>query len=161
MTLMTLYEGTDLDRIRDFWSSAGAPDACWEWTGTRGAGGYGMIWLRQRVVLAHRVAWELTHGPIPDGLFVCHHCDNRPCINPAHLFLGTSADNTADRHAKGRSRAALGEANGNAKLTPEDVRAIRTAFESGVSQGALGRQYGLWQTTVSDIVRGKTWKHVT
>jgi HNH endonuclease len=75
---------------------------CWEWSGARDRYGYGK--LRRDTVYwkAHRLAWTLEHGPIPDGMYVCHHCDNPPCVNPAHLFLGTSRDNQLDRVAKGR-----------------------------------------------------------
>lgn len=88
-----------------FWDKVcfGQPDACWEWAGARkGSQGYGEFGVNRMPATAHRVAWELTHGPIPDGLFVLHRCDNPPCCNPAHLFLGTHQDNMADRDAKGR-----------------------------------------------------------
>jgi HNH endonuclease len=81
------------------------PDACWEWQRQRNWGGYGRLTLpNQRKILAHRLAWELEFGPIPDGLWVLHRCDNPPCCNPAHLFLGTTLDNTRDMDAKGRRR---------------------------------------------------------
>lgn len=83
----------------------GEPNACWEWTGFRIPDGYGQITIRsrQRTYKAHRLAWEIAHGPIPEGLQVCHKCDNPPCCNPAHLFLGTARDNVMDRERKGRS----------------------------------------------------------
>lgn len=81
------------------------PDDCWPWTGARaGKMRYGCLWWADRVRVAHRVAWELTYGPIPPGVQVCHSCDNPPCCNPAHLFLGDNQENVADREAKGRTR---------------------------------------------------------
>ena len=80
---------------------SGGPDACWPWNGFRGARGYGHVWCENTMKLAHRVSWTLANGPIPDGLSVLHRCDNPPCCNPSHLFLGTQADNIADRDRKG------------------------------------------------------------
>ena len=88
------------------WAKVVKGDGCWEFGGARDAQGYGHLFSLGRHFQAHRVIWEDANGPIPDGLWVLHHCDNPPCCNPAHLFLGTPADNTADMIAKGRNRRA-------------------------------------------------------
>jgi len=89
-----------------FWEkvAAGDPDECWEWQGSRHPFGYGTINVQRRPVTAHRIAYQFAHGDVPAGLYVLHHCDNPPCVNPAHLFLGTAKDNTEDMMAKGRGR---------------------------------------------------------
>lgn len=105
-----------------FWSrvTKSEESGCWEWTMAKAPTGYGILTLARVKRYAHRTAYELANGPIPDGLFVCHHCDNPPCINPAHLFLGSQKDNMQDASRKGRSRGgvAFGDANG-ARRHPE------------------------------------------
>ncbi len=115
------------------------------------------------MVYAHRVSWELHHGPIPDGLCVCHTCDVRTCVNPAHLFLGTTAENLADMHRKGREGhgGAKGILNSSAKLTANQVREIRTLYAQGVIQCEIAQQYQVTQATISEIVLHKTWQHIT
>lgn len=136
----------------------GGPEECWPWTGSRiTGGGYGRLrrGRRDKHLLTHRLAWELTNGPIPEGLRVCHHCDNPPCCNPAHLFLGTDADNSRDMVSK--DRHARGQRNHFAKLTEECVRQIRAA-EGTLT--AIGARFGCSPVTVRDIKHGKTWTHV-
>jgi hypothetical protein len=155
------YTSKNLSR---FWSKvdkSGGDDACWTWTASCNQHGYGRIKWRNKLVQSHRLAWQLKHGDIPEGLFVCHHCDNPKCCNPKHLFLGTNKDNQADMHRKGRGIRARGlfngsythperrargerhwsrlypdkmpkgERNSQAKLTDDDVRRIRTLYASG------------------------------
>lgn len=131
---------------------------CWPWTGSRSPLGYGYITVRRKYTLAHRLAHELCVGPIPPGLFVCHHCDNPPCCNPAHLFVGTSGDNIRDAAAKGRM--ARGRDLPGTKLTEESVRAIRGALAEGATLKAMANQYGVCDGTISRAKTGKTWKHV-
>ncbi len=113
------------------------------------------------MVGAHRFSWELHFGPVPGGLLVCHRCDNRRCVNPGHLFLGTAADNTADMIAKGRGNWARGEAHGASKLSESDVVDIRELHDvEGFSQTTLACAFGVTHVAIWRIVRGKRWAHV-
>lgn len=134
-------------------------DGCWEWKGYKRPGGYGEAYFgskpnRERI-LAHRLAYEVMIEPPPADLVVCHKCDNPSCVNPDHLFLGTVADNTRDRDAKGRQ--ARGERNGPAKLTEAQVKAIR---RDPRMNRVIAKDYGVFETTISSIKHRKTWKHV-
>ena len=120
-----------------------SPDDCWPWLGARNLKGYGIMHWNGHSHNAHRFAWELAHGPIPDGLHCLHHCDNPPCQNPTHLFLDTNDANIADKMAKGRHRGAWGERSGSAKLTAEQVL-----------------QFGVHKKHIQAIIYGKTWKHL-
>ncbi len=132
---------------------------CWEWTGSYGMFGYGRLNFSKTTISTHRMAWELLHGPVPPGLLVCHTCDNRGCIRPGHLFLGTPADNQRDMTDKGRGRH--GERNGRATLTPDAVREIRTLYATGQwPQHRLAARFVVEQTTISGIVTRRNWKHV-
>lgn len=146
-----------------FWSKVtrGKDDECWIFGATRQKLGYGIFWLGGKNIPAHRYAWYSKFGAIPEGLFVCHRCDNPPCCNPAHLFLGTHEDNVADRTAKDRNARQRGETNGLAKLDADAVRAIRSARASGQSQKSIAKTVGVDQSNVSLILSGKTWGHVS
>ncbi len=129
---------------------------CWLWTGTQFTNGYGNIW-NHKMAYAHRVSWQLSHGPIPHGLCVCHKCDNRLCVRPSHLFLGTSAENARDMEQKGR--AAKGEAHSHHKLTETNVREIRK-LDGMVPRHILSNKFAIDVSTVSNIVSRKTWRHI-
>jgi len=130
-------------------------DECWPWRAARSTPGYGYFWREGGPRNAQRVMWEVVHGEIPDGLCVLHSCDNKLCVNPRHLFLGTPADNNADRDRKGRQ--ARGQRQGAAKLNREQVREIRVRVEQGETQRALGRRFGVHRSTVGAIVHHRTW----
>ncbi len=142
-----------------FWSKVAKGQGCWWWTAYRNRDGYGLFSQNGRTRVASRVAWEMSRGPIPVGLVVCHRCDNPSCVRPDHLFLGTHADNARDRDEKGR--IARGTGHGRAKLTEADVAWIRRSYrEGGVSQRHLAAEYGLAMNAVNKLVRGVTWSHV-
>jgi hypothetical protein len=147
--------------IDSFWLRCSDADenGCREWLGTRNKSGYGKVMINRRDMRTHRVAWELTYGPIPDDMFVCHQCDNPPCCEPTHLFLGTPADNIHDRDQKGRQRRG---ANVNtAKLTPDDVRKMRRFYETGAfSKAELGRLFGVSKHAAMAVINRRSWKHV-
>ena len=132
-----------------FWSKVDkrGPDDCWEWQGALSVtGGYGQIRVAGKTVKAHRLAYELAHDEeIPENMCVCHTCDNRPCMNPLHLFLGSKGDNNRDRHAKGRSHT---------KLTDDQVQGIRLDTRA---QHLIAKDHGIHQTMVSKIKRGDEW----
>lgn len=128
---------------------------CIEW-GAGKSSGYGRLRISGRMKFAHREAYELHYGAIPNCFHVLHRCDNPACINPEHLFLGTHADNMADKSQK--ERQARGEGNGIAKLSEADVLAIRQA--GGVTQRALAREYGVNQAQIWRIQNRKQWKHL-
>jgi hypothetical protein len=148
-----------------FWDKVDIPrdgDVCWEWQARRNADGYGEFRVGRRgMQKAHRCAWDLVYGPIPVGMCICHRCDNPPCVNPNHLFLGTRADNQADMARKGRASVRSGEANGNARLTEADVREIRARYRGGETQTAIALNYGVDSSTVCYIVNGHLWTHIT
>lgn len=164
---------------------SGGQGACWPWT--RSGERYGRFHVHPRTVSTHRYAYEQEFGPIPDGMCVCHRCDNPRCCNPAHLFLGTTQDNTADRHAKGRDAAGdrsgsrlhperlcrgdahparrtpgwrRGENNGRAILTEDDVRAIKNSPRTYGSRDELAKRFGVTTHAIARIRAGRAWGHV-
>lgn len=157
--------------VDDFWAHVqiGEPSECWLWIGRRQPRGYGTLSIKGKNKLAHRHAYEMVNGSIPEGMNVCHSCDNQPCVNPAHLWIGTQKDNMHDCSVKGRMKgrrkgrpvpteiAALSAA----KLTPADVLAIRRRHAAGETPKALATAYGVIRNNIYSIVNRITWKHIT
>ena len=141
------------------WVKKGKRDECWPWIGSLN-NGYGQ-WrnVAGGVELSHRASWRMFVGPIPEGKSMLHRCDNPICVNPSHLFAGTTADNVADMWAKNRANpgTSRGEKHGNAKLTSEQVKEIRASAEPGA---VLAERYGISRTTISDIRRRRIWNHI-
>ena len=155
--LRTPIAALDVVRFRALVKRGGAND-CWDWTG-RLSRGYGHFYVARSLRYAHRIAWTLTHGD-PGEWCVLHRCDRPVCCNPAHLFLGTQADNIRDRDRKGRCRVGRGERHGNARFTEAEVRKIRLRHVGGWSCREMAKEYGVAPSTILRIVKRKTWKHV-
>lgn len=159
IVMRTLTVATEIDlRLADpFWGhvAIGEPDECWEWDGNRFQSGYGQAWvpagtllpgLDGRIQQAHRVAYLLASKRWPGRMFVCHTCDNPPCVNPAHLWLGTAAENNRDRDAKGRGRS-------GSNRTPAEVEAeVREAVAEGRKISHLAREFGISRMTIYRII---------
>lgn len=160
--------GLRKDPVERFWAFTKKTDGCWLWTGATADGGYGVMPLRHvSERRAHRFSWTLHFGPIPDGLDVCHTCDNPPCVRPDHLFLGTPVDNALDMVSKGRHAAVThpetisrGESRPAAKLTEETVREIRRMAAAGVSRRELAERYDVTPTLIAGVVNRTGWRHV-
>jgi hypothetical protein len=134
-------------------------NGCWLWTGLIRPDGYGATRFEGKEQGAHRVAWKLFRGKVAPGLAVCHRCDVRACVNPAHLFLGTPAENARDMRAKGRDRR--GEKHGSAKLTLMQVRQIkRLVAEDRMYMSEIAREFGVSETTIRAIKTKRTWRDV-
>lgn len=133
---------------------------CWVWQGSRWKSGYGAHGASGLDGKAHRAAWQIYRGPIPKGLYVLHKCDNRACVRPSHLFLGTHAENMADKAKKGRQNN-RGTKNPRAVLTPAKVRRIYKAAHAGKNCAELGRRYGVREQTIGQIKHGWNWSHIT
>ncbi len=144
-----------------FWRKVSKSTAteCWVWTGYCAVSGYGKMKADDESVLVHRYSYELHNGPIPDGMFVCHTCDNPSCVNPAHLFLGTPADNSADMTSK--DRQGHGDRLPQTKLTETQVTEIRQRYaRGGISQDALASEYNVTRGCIAGITQRKNWRHI-
>jgi hypothetical protein len=148
--------------IARFWSKVkvGCASECWEWQGQILHNGYGAFAIGDKNLKAHRISYEFFFdADIPNGLCVCHYCDNRKCVNPSHLWLGTHTENMADMNAKGRGRVPRGTERPNAILTEDDVRAIRQRHSTEkVTHVQLAREYGVHDSTIARLVNGQNWK---
>lgn len=148
-----------------FWSkvNVGGLYDCWEWTGARSPQGYGRIWVadQHEKVPAHRVSlmWHLGLDSLPAEMDACHHCDNPPCVNPAHLFIGTRAENIADCIAKGRF--VMGDRANGVKLTSAQIPLIRQQLAAGLTRPHIAKQFGVSRAAIRMIEIGKNWRHIT
>jgi hypothetical protein len=147
---------------RQFWRHVVFdPSGCWPWMGARFSSGYGRVRIsRNHTRCAHRVAYELEHGAIPEGQMVCHRCDNPPCCNPQHLFAGTALDNVRDCIAKNRRACHQGSLHPGAKLNDLAVRAIRERYANGASLKTLAAEFGVTPQAIWYAAARKTWSHV-
>lgn len=170
-----LLQLTDAEAAR-FWAkvdkSAG-PDDCWLWTGAKIDTGHGVVKYRGVQTQAYRLSFRIHKGSIPDGLCVCHHCDNPPCVNPSHLYSGTHGQNIKDRDDRQRTakgmrhgrntmpeRTARGEGHGRATLNKNLVRAMRRDREQGLSYSAIAKKRGVSRGAAWCAIAGPSWKHV-
>lgn len=135
------------------------PDECWEWTRGKNQDGYGRIMLSGVFHFAHRLAWKYTHGKDTD-LHILHHCDNRICSNPNHLYAGTNADNIRDRVERGRSNPPLGENHKKSIAKLDQIKEVKCLYRDGMTQVAIAKQVGLSKGIVNYAVTGRTWRHV-
>ncbi len=162
-------------QVDRFWSRVDKTNTCWEWRSIKGRNHYGRFHVGGIDYAAHRVAWIITNGPIPTGLFICHHCDNKACVRPDHLFLGTASENSIDASLKGRnvmqSRPECsslngpnkyrpkGEEHGASKLTVAAVQFIRSSYPQQ-SARYLADRFGVHPSSIIRVVSGKLWRHV-
>jgi hypothetical protein len=149
-----------LERVR--LSVVDDPDSCWLWQGPDDGCGYGKIYIgNYKYMRAHRYAYELFNQPLLDGLCVLHKCDNRKCVNPKHLFVGTRGDNNTDRHKKGRDGSHVGVLNGRSKLEDIDVHQVRMMFDSGMTKAEIARNYDLTWQAIHQVITRRNWSHVS
>ncbi len=154
---MGYKNGTPAERLQGKY--AVAETGCWEWTAALDERGYGQMHMPapNRMVRAHRIAWLVHRGEIPAGLHVLHRCDNRRCINPEHLYLGTHQQNMRDRQERGRTDRHIGSANGRARLTEEQVARIK---RDDRWPRFIAKDYGVTVHSIKNIKYGVTWRHV-
>jgi hypothetical protein len=149
------YRGSPLER---FWSKVNKTPTCWVWTAAKANKGYGVMRIDGKNIRAHIFSYEVHLGPVLDGVFVCHRCDNPPCVNPQHLFLGTNHENVKDMVSK--KRHTYGEKNPQSKLTEYDVMGIFKSKSEGMRNSDIARVVGVSQTTICQILKGNRWGHL-
>ena len=152
-----------LTNLEKFWDRVFilGEDDCWEWIGCVNSKGYGRVRSQGREYRTHQLAWILTHGDTRNGLCVLHECDNPPCCNPKHLFLGTNADNTTDMVRKGRLVSSPGDAHGRAKLTSRQVLMMRALWNTGeFTRKELAIYFEISHPHAARIVRRGEWRHI-
>ena len=145
-----------------FWSrvSPEPTTGCWLWTGGANGRGYGQVWFANRQQSVHRVAFVLANGPIPQDRIVMHRCDNRPCVNPGHLVLGSHQENTDDMRRKGRERHVQGSEHPFAKTTEQDILEVRELYAKGWTATELAKMCSRKVSWVCSVVSRRAWKHV-
>lgn len=158
------HKYTHKERIDKFWKRVNITGLldCWEWQGAKNQKGYGLVWKDQHhPSSAHRFAWEATYYPIPKGKLILHKCDNPPCCNPNHLYLGTNQDNMNDRKKRNPHHPrTMGENHPSAKLTEHNVREIKRLIAKGDQQKDIAKGFSVSTTAISRINTGRTWTHI-
>lgn len=145
-----------------FWSNVDqkSSDECWPWKLAPTSGGYGRMKIRGKMISSHRLSWSIAYGPIPEGRYICHRCDNKICCNPHHLYCGTPKSNAEDARIRGRLVAPCGERNGMHKLTNAQALEIRRMNPMSKDFEEIGKRYGVSRGTIENIVYKSHWKSI-
>lgn len=149
--------------MKNFWDKVNKTDSCWNWTAATNGNGYGLFKIpkTRKNILAHRFSYSLAHGEIEEGMFICHTCDNRSCVNPNHLFAGTAKDNVHDMDAKGRrvTSQPIGVKNPNATLDEDKVKLLKL-LKGKFPIDSLIKIFGIKKSQIYRIINGNQWSHI-